>query len=140
MRRVETSLVIASALIGALISVYITFVKYRPQNGLNIEEVSGAETTRSINFPIPEDSQILGIDKNANGQTINIRSAQSPEDIQKFYKNIFLSKGWKIEYEGRADIFYNSRYKKGKDFVTITSSLQVNSAHTIAIIDFRENP
>ncbi|KKU48875.1 MAG: hypothetical protein UX69_C0009G0005 [candidate division WWE3 bacterium GW2011_GWA2_46_9] len=139
MHTLKTPLAIVTILVGASVSAYITFANYKPNVKIANTMVKGLETVRAADLPLPQDAQLLSSDNQIFGRTLSIKTTLTGDDSQKFYRNILLSKGWKIESEGNIGIFANTKYKKGDDTIAITTSPQANSEYTIVTITLRGN-
>lgn len=86
----------------------------------------------SADFVYPLGSKEIGRSKKADGSQVTIETSKSPEDVQKFYLNIFMTRGWRVENTVTEDNLYRTEYKKANERISVTSSRPEGSENTVA--------
>jgi hypothetical protein len=114
---------------------YIYFATYEPKVLTQLPETKGTSTEETFFLPYPRDSMELSNSETDLGKQITLEAPQTPEEITNFYKNILLSKGWEVETEGAAGIFFNTVYEKGEEYIHITTSKQADKEASVVTID-----
>ena len=116
---------------------YLNFINYKPPKGSDKPQVNGTSHSATFGIPFPNGAIQLSTNNTSEGSQITLSSDLSPEDVQQFYKNVYISKGWEIESEGKAGVFLGTEFKKknSPERVTVTSSRQEEFDATTVIID-----
>lgn len=123
-------LVSISILVLVASTSYAYFQTYQPKALKRLEEVKGFKTDRvtdiDLNLPVPADAKELGRNKGTEDLQVTFLVTNTSENIQTFYKNILMSKEWKIEVQMRTDATIKTKYRSVQDnkHVTITTSSQ----------------
>lgn len=126
-------------LFALLLVAYISFTGYKPKSLIEVREVKGSRT-KQISIPTPRNATKTSDNKiNANRQQITLKSDAPGKEIQRFYSNIMLSKGWRIDKEGNEGVFYTTKYRKNGDTIVVSTTSEESSQDgksvTIAVID-----
>lgn len=121
-------LAVFSLFLSTTVLSYSLFITYKPKilSSLEIAQVKGAKTDK-FSVVYPKGAKELGVSKTSTGKLITITASQSPIEVINFYKNIFALDGWKIEKEGKANLFWTVKFKKDDLTVLVTSSLDQSS-------------
>lgn len=131
----------AYVLLGALgtfsIFSYILFQTYEPKVLKQLQEVRGIKSDASSFLPYPQDAREIGMSKTKNGRQITLETTKSPQEVQTFYKNVLIAKGWKVESRGVSGTFESTIYKKKNEKIVISTSKQGNSEYSFLSIDIR---
>ena len=129
---------IASALLLVAAGAYLNFFLYRPKVLKQVKEVRAFKTSKSIrDLPYMQGTKELGVTETLAGKQITLEVARTPEDVQSFYKNVLLEKGWEVENNiERADLIID-KYKNNDYLATITISKEKNADVTVVGINLR---
>jgi hypothetical protein len=114
---------------------YVVFLGYRPKVLNEVPEVKGYRAPSVINLPYIPGSKELNVSRTTDNVQVTLETEKSSEDVQSFYKNVLLGKGWEIEYEGIFGIFLRTKYKSIDQEVVISSSNQESTDTTIVMLE-----
>lgn len=126
--------IIFSILFITSLGVYLNFQNYQPKILRQLQEVKGMSTQREY-IPYPRDSVKIGSSKSNESNQLTFETKKTPKELQEFYKNIYLDKGWKIESEGINENFYVLEFKKDSSLITILSSKEKEDDYTVASVE-----
>lgn len=123
-------------LTGLFVFSYYTFTTYKPKSLRQIAEVKSAATSDLSSLPYPKDSEKIGTDRTSSSEITTIRTSTSPQEVQDFYKTIFVSRGWEIESIGDFEDHKIYKYKNPDNTVTIQTFEEQDT--TIVSIEMAE--
>ena len=133
------SVFIAASVFAALVfsASYFNFARYKPKALQEVREVRGYQTEEISIFdlPIPRYAQGLGNDQTLNSKKHTFQTDRSPQEIEKFYKNILLEDEWKLKKEGSTETFYTAEYHKDEYAVIIWASYDEDVKMTFASVE-----
>lgn len=118
-----------------LVVTYFSFSAYTPKSLRELKEVKGTSTSRRYLSVYPTDAFELGTFETEFGSQTTFSTSKSPEQVQTFYQNVFVSKGWentKTTYEGE---FLVASYKDNVQSIKVSSYKPEDSIYTIVNID-----
>jgi hypothetical protein len=121
--------------IALLAFSYYNFVSFQPKVLKQVTEVKGARATAEDTLPYPTDADKIGINQTGNLKLTTFQTAKTPEEVQVFYKNVFIEYGWDLDIEGKNDSVLMAKYRKDKKIATIVTSKQSEEKATIASIE-----
>lgn len=136
------NLLVIPVLLALTTVAYVNFATFAPKALAEIREVRGIATDNKnkITIPYPLDAEYISESSTSNTKQITLKTLQSPAKAQEFYSTIFTSKGWKVETEREGSIFYDTKYKKNRDFIVVSTSKQTqDSDTTIVSIKIQQN-
>ena len=137
-KQIQAAILISISMFATV--TYLNFANFKPQHSTELKEVHGASDIENFGIPYPEEAKKLSSDKSPSGVQITLSSELSPQEVQEFYTNVFLSKGWEVETQGEAGVFFSTKFKQKNNpqKVTVTSSYQEIFGTTAIIIDIIE--
>ncbi len=102
MRFAKKGLPILFALLFVCGASYYLFSIYRPDV---LSQVRGAKSTKNTKLyldtiPLPSDSQEVGRNVRDGFSQLTVSSPKSSQELQKFFRGVLISKGWKVKTEG----------------------------------------
>jgi hypothetical protein len=105
----------------AFAASYFNFAEYKPKSIRQIEDVKGLHTSRgdTSSIALPEGAEKIGVNKSTDSEQTTFHTNKSKQEIQAFYKNIFVSNKWSLESQGTYDDFIVSRYNKDHQTVSV---------------------
>lgn len=131
-----TKLIITILLLGAISTYfYFNFSTFKPKNAIPLGEVQGTRIQSKNTTPKPDDANVIGYSKSTDTTQTTYETGKSPSDIQKFYKNILINDGWKLELETKEGTSYKLVFAKQDQKITITSSIDETSNKTIISVN-----
>ena len=134
-RKIDTSVIGLSLLCATLLITYVGFSSYKPKILAEIREVKGARTS-NISIPFPKNTKILADDvRSQRLRQITLSSTLTSIEINNFYSNVLLSKGYKVEKEGTEGIFYATKYRKNLEVIIVSTSKQKLSENEQVIVN-----
>ncbi len=107
--------------------LYNNFQNYRPKILKQIQEVKGYKSLLSVEVPYPFDIEKISLNQTSESSQLTFKTKKSPEDVQKFYRNIFLESGWALELLTNNESFVEVKYKNEGRLVSIISSKDSDS-------------
>lgn len=102
MSLVKKTLPVLFALVLVLGGSYYLFTDYRPDL---FSQVKGAKTQKSDRnyldtIPLPTGSQEVGRNERDGFTQITASCPKSAQEVQKFFRSVLVSKGWKSKTQG----------------------------------------
>lgn len=125
----KKSLIISFVLIQVSFFTYVNFLAYKPKVLRQLSEVKGVQTIETDTLPYPEGYNKISYDTTSKSRVTTVEISKSTKDVQNFYKNVLLSKGWEVESESDLVV----KYKKEGKFITITTASLSNSGTIFSI-------
>lgn len=123
--------VISALFIGS----YALFISYSPKSLTEVARVKGYKTDSEFVIPYPNGSKELSVDTTLGGKQITLQSIKSQKEIESFYNNVFIIRGWQVESSGLNNGFLVNVYKKGNQKINVSISQTKNLEETIVVID-----
>ena len=124
---------ISSFLVLVSVSSYIYFIKYQPKALKKLSEVRGASTIKTDEIPYPTDAQKLGFYQTPNSKQTTFQTAKTLDEVQQFYNNIFITKGWELTLEKYSDHTSKHTYQKKNSKATIVATTQGDQTTVVSI-------
>jgi|GEM_PF-2849586 len=102
MSLVKKTLPVLFALVLVLGGSYYLFTDYRPEL---LSQVKGAKSQKSgknylDTIPLPTGSQEVGRNERDDFTQITASCPKSAQEVQKFFRSVLISKGWKPKTQG----------------------------------------
>lgn len=123
--------VISALFIGS----YVLFISYSPKSLTEVARVKGYKTDSEFVIPYPNGSKELSVDKTLGGKQITLQSMKGQKEIESFYNNVFIIRGWQVESSGVNNGFLVTVYKKANQKISVSISQTKNLEETIVVID-----
>jgi hypothetical protein len=119
------------------------------QNGPEIQQTNqNSQTTTSdstssniteeIKIPYPKNYKEFTISETSTGKQITMKTKQTSDEIQRYYRNILTENDWQITAETNSSILQNLKYKKDETTISITTVKQTTTEYTLITIDILE--
>jgi hypothetical protein len=99
-------------LLVASVGSYFFFQTYRPKVIRQVEDVKGLQTISDSGISFPEGAEKVSTSTTSGTKQSTFYSQKSKEEIQAYYKNIFLSNKWAVESQGTYSDYMITRYQK----------------------------
>lgn len=120
------------------VASYTLFSTYSPKILKQLTEVKGAISKTIVSIPYTQDAKSISEDT-ALGYTRNtFETSKSVLEVELFYDNVLIGKGWKLEEKNSNDTLLQSRYSKDRSEVSVQAIREPDTNHTIvsvAVID-----
>lgn len=115
----KLTVITLSLLLTASVGSYFFFQAYRPKVIRQVADVKGLQTVSDSGVSFPEGAEKISTSTSSNTKQSTFYSQKSKEEVQAYYKNIFLSNKWTIESEGTYSDYMIVRYHKDDKRVNV---------------------
>ncbi|MFH1899426.1 MAG: hypothetical protein ABIJ82_03085 [Patescibacteria group bacterium] len=124
---------VSSFLILVSVASYIYFIRYQPKALKKLSEVRGVATIKTDAIPYPTDAQKLGFNQTQTSRQTTFQTSKTLDEIQQFYNNIFITKGWELTLEKLSEQTSKHVYQKKNSKATIVATAQEDQATVVSI-------
>ncbi|MBU0535109.1 hypothetical protein KKC62_02965 [Patescibacteria group bacterium] len=124
---------VSSFLVLVSVASYIYFIRYQPKALKKLSEVRGVATIKTDAIPYPTDAQKLGFNQTPTSKQTTFQTSKTLDEIQQFYNNIFITKGWELTLEKLSEQTSKHVYQKKNSKATIVATAQEDQATVVSI-------
>lgn len=123
MSSVKKSLPSLFALVVVLVGSYYLFTNYKPNI---LSQVRGAKSQKANSdyldtIPLPTESKEIGRNRRDGFSQITASCPKSPQEVQKFFRSVLVSKGWKPKVDaGHEEEFLSVVYVRDKEKMEVS--------------------
>jgi hypothetical protein len=112
---------VAGILLVVFVVSFYSFSTFKPKIIKQVQDVKKLASENMSDVPIIEGAEKTSVNKSTDATQTTFHTNKTKEEVQDYYKNIFISNKWLLLSQGSYPDFVVAKYKKADQEITVTA-------------------